>query len=143
MGILNIVSHSEEQTVALARKLAASFAEGDVIVLKGSLGCGKTTFVRALVGARGIDESLVHSPSYTFVNEYGGDPPVYHLDLYRLESAADLYEIGWDEYLGRYGITFVEWGDKAAEMLPARYFLVEFTILSETGRQIDISLVEP
>lgn len=143
MNVLSIVSHSEEQTMALAGKLAMSFVEGDVLILKGALGSGKTTFVRALAAGRGIDESLVTSPSYTFVNEYGGDPPLYHLDLYRLGDVSELLEIGWDEYLGREGIVLVEWGDKAADLLPERYYLLEFGIIDAERRQIDLSLVEP
>jgi tRNA threonylcarbamoyladenosine biosynthesis protein TsaE len=137
------VSHSEDQTVALARKLAASFVSGDVIVLKGALGSGKTTFVRALAGARGVDEGLVNSPSYTFVNEYPGEPPLYHIDLYRLGDTSELTEIGWDEYLSRDGIVLVEWGERAAEQLPPQYYLAEFGIIDETRRQIDFSLVQP
>jgi tRNA threonylcarbamoyladenosine biosynthesis protein TsaE len=141
--VLDIVSHSEEQTAALARRLSSSFVSRDVVVLKGSLGSGKTTFVRALVGARGIDENLVRSPSFAFLHEYRGNPPVYHFDLYRLQKPSELFELGWDEYLNRYGVMFVEWGEKAAELLPERYYLIEFAILSDTERQIHIRLVQP
>lgn len=143
MRVLNIVSHSEEQTEALARKLAASFVAGDVVVLKGSLGSGKTTFVRALVGARGIDEAAVSSPSYTFVNEYKGEPPVFHFDFYRLGDVSELYEIGWEEYLGREGLVLAEWGERAGEYLPSRYYQIELKIISENERQIEITLVQP
>lgn len=143
MRALNIISHSEAQTEALARKLAASFVPGDVIVLKGSLGSGKTTFVRALAAARGIDENTVSSPSYTFVNEYKGEPPLYHFDFYRLGDVSELQEIGWDDYLGRDGIILVEWGERAGELLPPRYYLIELGIIDESERSIDISLVQP
>ncbi len=143
MAVLNVVSHSEEQTAVLARKLAVSFVPGDVVVLTGNLGSGKTTFVRALAGACGVNEDEVNSPSYTFVNEYAGNPPLFHFDLYRLGDPSELYEIGWDEYLGREGIVVVEWGEKAAEMLPLHYYRIEFTVLGENERQIDISLVQP
>jgi len=129
--------------VFLAEKLAMSFVDGDVIVLKGPLGSGKTTFVRALAVARGIDASLVTSPSYTFVNEYMGDPPLYHIDLYRLGDVSELTEIGWDDYLERRGIVLVEWGERAGNRLPKRYYLTEFSIIDEHQRQIDLSLVQP
>ena len=137
---LSIVSHSEDETLALALKLSASFKPGDVVVLKGPLGAGKTAFVRGLATGMGMDESLVNSPSFTFVNEYSGEIPLFHFDLYRLSSPDDLYEIGWDDYLTRRGIVVVEWGQRADELLPTRYYLLEFTILGENERGIDISL---
>ena len=143
MRTLSVVSHSEAETAALAQKLALSFGAGDAVVLTGGLGSGKTTFVRALVTARGIDEKLVNSPSYTFVNEYGGDPPIFHIDLYRLGDPSELTEIGWDDYLERNGIMFVEWGEKAGDRLPPRHFVAEFRIVDENERQIDFSLVQP
>jgi len=143
MKVLSVISHSEDQTVALAAKLAASFVDGDVIILTGELGSGKTTFVRALATARGVDEDQVNSPSYTFVNEYPCDPPMFHLDLYRLGNVSELTEIGWEEYLTRRGIVVVEWGDRAGEMLPDRYYLAEFKIVDDLQRQIELSLVQP
>ena len=142
MRVLNIVSHSEKQTVALAKKLAPSFKRGDFISLNGSLGSGKTVFVRGLAGALKVDEAEVSSPSFTFVNEYPGEIPLYHFDLYRIKDSSELYEIGWDEYLGREGLVVVEWGEKAAEMLPARYYRIDFKIISKNDREINISLVQ-
>lgn len=143
MSVLNITSHSEDETVALAEKLAKSFLPGDLLVLSGELGSGKTAFVRGLARGLGIDSALVNSPSYTFVNEYpGGDRKLYHFDLYRMQQSAELYEIGWDEYVSREGIMAVEWGEKAAELLPQRYYLLQFRIVGETEREIDIMLVQ-
>lgn len=139
---MSITSHSEEQTQALAKKLAASFKSGDVICLSGRLGAGKTVFVRGLAAALNIDENAVNSPSFTFVNEYPGETPLYHFDLYRIDDPSELYEIGWDEYLGREGLTVVEWGEKAGEFLPPRYYLIELEIVSENEREIKISLVQ-
>jgi tRNA threonylcarbamoyladenosine biosynthesis protein TsaE len=140
---LSILSHSEQETAALARKLAPSFLSGDVLILKGDLGAGKTTFVRALAEARGVDENQINSPSYTLVNEYAGNPPIYHIDLYRLGDVSELTEIGWDDFLSRDGIVLVEWGERAEHRLPERYYLAEFRIIDETQRQIDLSLVQP
>ncbi len=140
--ILNIVSHSEEETLALAAKLVRLFKPGDVLVLTGVLGAGKTVFVRGLAAAMGIDEGLVNSPSFTLVNEYQGETMLYHFDLYRLADSSELYEIGWDEYLGRDGLVVVEWGEKADEYLPNRYYQIEFGMVGETDREINISFVE-
>lgn len=107
--VLSVISHSEAETLALATRLAASFVSGDVIVLSGPLGSGKTVFVRGLVQGRGLQESMVSSPSFGMVNEYPGELPLYHFDLYRIKNPAELYEIGWDDYLLRDGIVVVEW----------------------------------
>jgi tRNA threonylcarbamoyladenosine biosynthesis protein TsaE len=139
---LSIISHSEAETIALARKLAASFVGGDVVILKGELGAGKTTFVRGLAAACGIDENMISSPSYTFVNEYGGQPPLYHIDLYRMSDVSELTEIGWDDFLSREGIVLVEWGERAGLRLPARYYLAEFLIIDDQQRRIDLSVVQ-
>jgi tRNA threonylcarbamoyladenosine biosynthesis protein TsaE len=90
-----------------------------------------------------MDESNVSSPSYTFVNEYKGETPVYHFDFYRLGDVSELHEIGWEEYLGREGIILAEWGDRAGEFLPPRYYQIELKIVSEQEREIDITLVQP
>jgi tRNA threonylcarbamoyladenosine biosynthesis protein TsaE len=139
---LHIVSHSESETRALAQKLGPHFQNPNVVVLTGALGCGKTVFVRGLVDALGIDEEIVNSPSFTMVNEYPGEKPLFHLDLYRLDDPSQLHEIGWDEYLNRDGLFVVEWGDKAGPFLPRRYYLVQFKILDEHRREIIISLVQ-
>ncbi|UCE25937.1 MAG: tRNA (adenosine(37)-N6)-threonylcarbamoyltransferase complex ATPase subunit type 1 TsaE [Candidatus Zixiibacteriota bacterium] len=140
--MLNITSHSEDETLALAGKLASLFKPGDVLVLTGVLGAGKTVFVKGLATAMGIDESLVNSPSFTIVNEYAGERPMYHFDLYRLADVSELNEIGWDDYLGCEGIIVIEWGEKAREYLPTQYYQVDFGIIDEQQREIDISYVE-
>lgn len=142
MRAISIISHSEAETMALAKRLASSFKPGDLLVLSGPLGAGKTIFVRGLAQGYGIDDQLVSSPSFGFVNEYPGQTPLYHFDLYRLRDIVELYEIGWDEYLGRDGVTVIEWGEKALPLLPSRYYQLEFALVDETSRTIDISLVE-
>ncbi len=139
---IQIVSHSSEQTLALAARLAESFKPGDVLILTGPLGAGKSVFVRGMAIGMGIDPNLVTSPTFTFVNEYPGQKPLFHFDLYRLKSSSELVEIGWDDYLLRQGVVAVEWGEKAGEMLPSRHYQIDFAILDEQERSIDISLVE-
>jgi len=140
--ILNITSHSEDETLALAGKLANLFRPGDVLILTGILGAGKTVFVRGLAAAMGVDEGLVNSPSFTLVNEYAGERVIYHFDLFRLAEASELYEIGWEDYLNREGLVVVEWGEKAQALLPQRYYQIEFAIVDELQREINISYVE-
>jgi len=142
--ILQITSHSPEQTLGLAEKLATTcFVPGDVLVLSGHLGAGKTLFVRGLAKGLGLDPDMVNSPSFTFVNEYPGDKPLYHFDLYRMNDTSELNEIGWNEYLSRDGIVAVEWGEKADQFLPERYYKLEFAVLDETEREIAITFERP
>ncbi len=142
MSIISITSHSENETLALGKRLSTSFKPGDVLVLTGRLGSGKTVFVRGLAQGRGLDPESVTSPSFGFVNEYPGKDPLYHFDLYRLGDVTELYEVGWDEYLEREGLVVVEWGERAGGFLPERYYLVEFSIVDDDERQINFSLVE-
>ena len=142
MRVLEVVSHSEEQTLELAQKLAKSFLPGDVVILTGALGSGKTTFVRGLVAARGMDESQVSSPSYTFVNEYKGDLPIFHFDFYRMHDADELEEIGWDYYMQRNGLVLAEWGEKADGRLPERYYNMTFKVIDQDSRKIEIQLIQ-
>lgn len=139
--VLEIISHSEEETLALAEKIIQLLTPNDLIVLTGELGAGKTLFVRGLAKGLGIDEMIVNSPSYTIVNEYPGERPMYHFDLYRLMDNSELVEIGWDDYISKKGLVVVEWGERAGEYLPNRYYKIEFSIINEKERKILISLI--
>lgn len=114
---MDYVSHSEAETEALGRRLAAVLAPGAVVAYRGDLGMGKTAFTRGL--ARGLGyEGRVTSPTFTIVNEYeGGGLPLFHFDMYRLGSADELFHIGWEDYLARGGICAVEWSENVAEAL--------------------------
>ncbi|MCI9120541.1 MAG: tRNA (adenosine(37)-N6)-threonylcarbamoyltransferase complex ATPase subunit type 1 TsaE [Oscillibacter sp.] len=116
---MEYLSHSEAETEALGRRLAAVLPPGAVVAYQGGLGMGKTAFTRGL--ARGLGyEGRVTSPTFTIVNEYEGEGgvPLFHFDLYRLEGAEDLFDIGWEDYLDRGGVCAVEWSERAAEALP-------------------------
>ena len=112
------ISHSEAETEALGRRLAAVLAPGAVVALRGGLGMGKTAFTRGL--ARGLGcEGRVTSPTFTIVNEYeGSGPPLFHFDMYRLRDAGELFDIGWEDYLERGGVCAVEWSERVEEALP-------------------------
>jgi tRNA threonylcarbamoyladenosine biosynthesis protein TsaE len=137
---LDIVSNSAEQTCDLARTLALHFREPNLVVLTGPLGAGKTIFVKGLARALHIDEAHVSSPSFTMVNEYSGERPIFHFDLFRLNHISELRELGWDDYLQREGLIVVEWGERAAEALPAKYYVIRFDIVGEQQRHITVSL---
>ena len=140
-SVLRVTTHSEEETRAVARTVAHLLKSGECLVLSGQLGAGKTVFVRGLAEGLGIDPTKVHSPSFTILNEYRGEPSLYHFDLYRLVSLDELTETGWDDYLSRNGITVIEWGERAGSRLPDKYYQVAMTSAGESSRDIDITLV--
>ena len=114
---MEFISHSEAETEALGEKLARSLPEhGVVIAMYGELGAGKTAFVRGL--ARGLEvDGAVTSPTFTIVNELYGKRDLFHFDMYRLGSADELFDIGWEDYLDRGGVCAVEWSENVADAL--------------------------
>ncbi len=114
---MEYISHSEAETESLGRRLAAALSPGSVVACRGGLGMGKTAFTRGLALGLGY-EGRVTSPTFTIVNEYEGAPPLFHFDMYRLENAGDLFDIGWEDYLDRGGVCAVEWSERVEEALP-------------------------
>jgi tRNA threonylcarbamoyladenosine biosynthesis protein TsaE len=106
-------------TVAAGHQLAARLRAGDLIALTGPLGAGKTHLAAGLVAGLGSPDPVT-SPTFTLVHEYpGGSLPVFHFDLYRLESPAALLDIGWDDYLDEPGVMIVEWADRFPQLMPS------------------------
>jgi len=115
---MEYISHSEYETEQIGASLAASLTPGSVIALSGNLGAGKTAFARGLAAALGYT-GYVNSPTFTIVNEYlSGQMPIFHFDLYRLDDADSVIDIGWDDYVNRDGICIVEWSERALELFP-------------------------
>ena len=108
-------SNSPLETEALGERLAAHLHPGDVIAYTGDLGAGKTAFTRGLARGLGVTDRVT-SPTFTIVNEYeGGRLPLFHFDLYRMDSPEELFDIGWEEYLARGGVCAVEWSEHAQD----------------------------
>ena len=130
-------TRSEEETASVARELAARLEPGDVVLLSGNLGAGKTAFVRGLAQGLGIDPEEVSSPTFTLVHEYrGGRLTLYHVDLYRLEKTAT-DELGLEEMGVRDGVLAIEWPDRLTHELPA-VTMVNIDIVDEATRTITI-----
>ncbi len=111
------ITNSEQETEQLGRKLGLALKSGSVIAYTGDLGAGKTAFTRGLASGLEIPERVT-SPTFTIVNEYeGGRLPLFHFDMYRLGSADELFDIGWEDYLARGGICAVEWSENIEEAL--------------------------
>jgi tRNA threonylcarbamoyladenosine biosynthesis protein TsaE len=137
-GESRILSRSPEETQRAGFKIGRSLRVPGVVLLRGTLGSGKTTLTRGIAEGLGLsDPSLVNSPSFTLINIYHGTCPIYHVDLYRLEGARDLYSIGLDDFLGREGITIIEW----SERLPAGFedaMVIEIEDAGEDRRLLHI-----
>ena len=115
--MMQITTHSADETQALGQKLASRLAPGDVIAYFGDLGAGKTAFTRGLAQGLGITDPVT-SPTYTIVNEYlSGRIPLFHFDMYRLSSSDEPFDIGWEDYLSRGGVCAVEWSENVEDAL--------------------------
>ena len=114
---MEYISNSAQETEALGERLAARLRPGDVIAYTGDLGAGKTAFTRGLARGLGVADRVT-SPTFTIVNEYeGGRLPLFHFDLYRMDSPEELFDIGWEDYLARGGVCAVEWSENVAEAM--------------------------
>lgn len=134
-----MISNSPEETKRLGMLLAEELQPGDVILLEGPLGAGKSEFARGVAKGLGVAETVT-SPSFTILNVYeSGRLPLYHFDWYRLESEEELYELGMDEYLGGAGVALVEWPGQCPEALPERFLMIELLPLDENRRELRIN----
>ena len=128
---------SEEATATVARALAAELKGGDVLLLSGTLGAGKTAFVRGVAEGLGFDPGEVSSPTFTLVHEYrGGRLTLYHVDLYRLDRAAT-DDLGLDEMGVADGVLAVEWPDRLTHALPGAQ-AIHIDLVDETTRRISV-----
>ena len=134
---MEFITHSPEETERLGAALAQLLTAGDLIAYRGDLGAGKTAFTRGLARGLGYAEPVT-SPTYTIVNEYlGGHLPLFHFDMYRLASADDLWDIGWEDYLDRGGVCAVEWSENVEDALDD-FVLVNIEKIGDESRRITI-----
>jgi tRNA threonylcarbamoyladenosine biosynthesis protein TsaE len=132
------VSASPEQTESLGIMLAGLLQPGDFIALHGELGAGKTRFAQGVAYGLGISrETPVTSPTYTLLNIYPAKVPLYHFDLYRLNSDADAYDAGFDEFFQGDGVSLVEWPQRLVRLLPADRLEIFFSYLDDHVRRIE------
>ncbi len=132
---MTLTSHSEAETAAAGRALAEQLRPGDIILLRGDLGAGKTAFVRGLAEGLGIDTAKVSSPTFTLIQEYrGGRLTLYHVDLYRL-SPREVDDLGLDELVEEGGVVAVEWPDRWTDP-PKETFRLEIQSKGEHEREI-------
>ena len=134
---MQFITNSPAETEAVGAALSRVLSPGTVIAYRGDLGAGKTAFTRGLARGLGVNDPVT-SPTYTIVNEYlGGRMPLFHFDMYRLHSAEDLWDIGWEDYLERGGICAVEWSENVADAMEDPV-TVTIEKLGEESRRITI-----
>jgi len=135
---MSISTDSPEATHAVAAALGELLVAGDLVLLVGDLGAGKTAFAKGLAHGLGVEEPVT-SPTFTIVQEYEGRLPLAHVDVYRLERVQDLYDLGLEEQLDR-GVTIVEWGDLVEQAVPAEHLVVRIEPgAADTERVLELS----
>ena len=137
--VMHIYSQSAEETQEIGRLIGAELSIGDLILLSGNLGSGKTTLSQGIAWGLGIT-GYAHSPTFVLVNEYSGRIVLYHVDLYRIDDPGEIRELGIEEMLN-FGICAVEWAEKAIDLLPKEYLLIklEAETSDPDGRQLIFS----
>ena len=135
MNDLELVSHSPEQTQQFGVHIGELALPGDIFLLVGGLGTGKTCLTQGIAWGLDIKEYAL-SPSFVIVRELYGRLPLYHIDLYRLKNAEEIIELGLDEYLYGNGVCVVEWAEKGLSELPAEHLLIQISYLSDTDRSL-------
>ncbi len=129
---MKYVSNSREDTIKIAYEFAKELKRGDIVCLTGDLGAGKTAFVSGVANALGYN-GYTSSPTFTLINEYIADIPIYHFDVYRIDFSDEMYDIGIDDYLFGDGICLIEWPERIEEILPNNTISVKIT------KNVDIS----
>jgi len=131
-------TRSEEETIELGRRIAATLPPRAVVLLIGNLGAGKTTLAKGIVAGLGVaPPEEVSSPTFTLIHEYGGGR-VYHVDLYRLDRPEDVATIGLDEILDRDAVVLIEWGERFPRLMPENRIEVRLDTISNEYRQVSI-----
>jgi tRNA threonylcarbamoyladenosine biosynthesis protein TsaE len=134
--MFNVITSSPEKTWRIGQILGKLLNAGDTICLYGDLGAGKTNFAYGIAQGLDVREQYITSPTFTFVNEYQGRVPLYHLDLYRLRDPDELESIGFEEYIESDGATVIEWAERAEDELPEERLSVYLAYVDEQCREI-------
>lgn len=138
---MNLKSHqtaAPDQTRHIGCTLGKALKGGEVLAITGDLGSGKTQLVKGIAQGLGIESSDITSPTFTLIHEHEGRLPLYHIDLYRLETARDIESIGLEEYLTRNGVIAIEWAERATTLLPTN--TVDITLTHQGGNNRHITI---
>ena len=139
--LLEITSHSVAATIAFGKQLGARLRAGDLVLLVAPFGAGKTHLAKGIAAAFEVDEEEVNSPSFVLINQYEAGRayrrmPIYHVDLYRIQTPEELASIGLDDVVADDALTIIEWAEHAADWLPREHLLIEMDVLGPETRRI-------
>jgi len=137
MKIPEFISHSYEDTFKFGFSFGQKCKGGEVFLLSGELGSGKTVFTKGFAKGLGLNE-LIISPTFNIVNEYSGHLKLFHFDLYRLASCDELFDIGFDDYRSDDSVCILEWGDKCKDAFESPVIFIQFSHLSMNNRRIEV-----
>ncbi len=137
-SIKQLITSSIGETLLAGEQFGSILNPGDIVLLKGNLGSGKTHFVKGVARSFHIPENAVQSPTFSLIHEYPGDVSLYHIDAYRLHGPQEALELGLEEYLYSDGICLIEWPEKIEALLPNECWIVEMKHVDENRRQISI-----
>ena len=132
---IELISHSPDDTRRLGVGIGELAKKGEVFLLVGKLGAGKTCLTQGIARGLGIKEYAL-SPSFVIIRELLGRLPLYHIDLYRLDNISEIADLGLDDYLYGSGVCVIEWAEKAFELLPPQHLLIEIDYLDDTKRRL-------
>lgn len=138
---IEVLSTSEADTIAFGRRLGAALHAGDLVLLFAPFGAGKTHLTKGIAAAFGVDPADVNSPSFVLINEYEADRshgrvPIYHVDLYRVETPDELATVGLDDVIAGDGLAIIEWAERAVDWLPREHLAIMIDHAGETERLI-------
>jgi len=133
------VSNSPDETLDYGQQLGSRLVGGEILLLSGPLGAGKTLFVKGICAALGIAEDEVTSPSFTLVNTYSGSLQLYHIDLYRLDELRELASLGLDEIFDRDALVLIEWGERFPQILPEKRTEIRIRAVGDDEREIQVT----
>lgn len=138
---IDILSYSEAETIALGTRIGSRLQPGDLLLLLAPFGAGKTHLTKGIAAGLGADPNEVNSPSFVIINQYAAGAlhrrmPIFHVDLYRVETSHDLGTVGIEECLNDDGVCVIEWGERAADWLPDERLVVKITETGPTSRRL-------
>lgn len=134
---MTFVTHSAEETIQLGKKIGSLLQPGAIIAMEGNLAAGKTTITKGIAKSLGIEETIT-SPTFTLISEYAGKMPLYHMDVYRLDSCEDFINLGVEDLMYGNGVSIIEWSERVREELPKSTITLRLEIREDGGRDITL-----